>query len=36
MKILKPLRDIALIFYDDLEFKAMSLPRLEFLLRWWQ
>lgn len=28
MKILKPLRDIALIFYDDLEFKAMSLPRL--------
>ena len=24
----KALRDFALIFYDDLEFKAMSLPRL--------
>lgn len=27
-KILKPFKDFALIFYDDLEFKAMSLPRL--------
>lgn len=24
----KPLRDFALIFYDDLEFRAMSLPRI--------
>lgn len=27
-KLLKPLRDFLLIFYDDLEFHAMSLPRL--------
>lgn len=26
--LLKPLRDIASILYDDLEFKAMSLPRV--------
>ena len=25
---LKPLRDLSLIFYDDLEFRAMSLPRI--------
>ena len=24
----KPLKDFALIFYDDLEFRAMSLPRV--------
>ena len=26
--LLKPLRDLASILYDDLEFKAMSLPRV--------
>ena len=26
--VLKPLRDLASILYDDLEFKAMSLPRV--------
>lgn len=26
--LLKPLRDIASILYDDLEFRAMSLPRV--------
>ena len=24
----KPLKDLALVVYDDLEFKAMSLPRI--------
>lgn len=26
--LLKPLRDVALTLYDDLEFRAMSLPRI--------
>ena len=26
--LIKPLKDLALIVYDDLEFKAMSLPRI--------
>ena len=26
--LMKPLKDFALIFYDDLEFRAMSLPRV--------
>ena len=26
--VLKPLRDLASILYDDLEFRAMSLPRV--------
>ena len=26
--IIKPFKDFALIFYDDLEFRAMSLPRV--------
>ena len=26
--LIKPLRDLALVVYDDLEFKAMSLPRI--------
>lgn len=28
MALTKPLKDFALIFYDDLEFRAMSLPRV--------
>ena len=26
--VIKPFRDLALVLYDDLEFKAMSLPRI--------
>lgn len=26
--LIKPLKDLALVVYDDLEFKAMSLPRI--------
>ena len=26
--LVKPLKDLALVVYDDLEFKAMSLPRI--------
>ena len=28
MTLIKPFRDLALVVYDDLEFKAMSLPRI--------
>ena len=26
--LIKPLRDLSLVVYDDLEFRAMSLPRI--------
>ena len=26
--LIKPLRDLALIFYDDLKFRALSMPRV--------
>ena len=28
IKLIKPLKDLALVVYDDLEFQAMSLPRI--------